>query len=50
MIKRPGQKIKKNLLSYCPLKIWALETCDQDILKNIVAISFKHGQLVEDDE
>ena len=31
-------------LSYCPLQIWALETCNQAILKTIIAISFKHGQ------
>ena len=28
----------------------ASKTCHQDISKNIVARSFKHGQLVEDDE
>ena len=35
--------------SYCPLQILALKTC-HDISKIIVARSFKHGQLVEDDE
>ena len=35
---------------YCPLQILALKTCHQDISKIIVARSFKHGQLVEDDE
>ena len=44
---------KKKLLrflSYCPLQIWALETCNQDISKIIIASSFKHGQSVEDGE
>ena len=36
--------------SYCPLQILALKTCHQDISKIIVARSFKHGQLVDDDE
>ena len=44
---------KKNVVvfsSYCPLQILALKTCHQGISKIIVARSFKHGQLVEDDE
>ena len=28
-------------LSYCPLKIWLLKTCNQDILITIIAWSFK---------
>ena len=43
-------KIKKKVfffLRYCPLQIWSLKTCHQDISKIIVAR--KHGQLVEDD-
>ena len=55
-------KIKKKsyfiFSSYCPLQIWSLKTCHQDISKSIiargsniiVARSFKHGQLAEDDE
>ena len=46
-------KFEKNILlflSYCSLQIWALETCSQDISKLIIASSFKHGQLVEDDK
>ena len=47
-------KIKKKLFDFCacylPLQIWALKTCDQDISKIIIASSFKHGQLTEDDE
>ena len=35
---------------YCPLHIWALKTCNQDILKTIIARNFKLGQLIEDDE
>ena len=49
----PGQNLKKSFttfLSYCPLRIWALETCTQDISKIIITSSFKRGQLVEDDE
>ena len=43
--------------SYCPLQIWALETCItdekfcyQDNPKTIKARSFNLGQLIEDDE
>ena len=43
--------------SYCPLKIWALQTCikdkefgNQDILKTIAARSFNLCQLIEDNE
>ena len=47
-------KIEKKVIlffsSYCPLQIWSLKTCHQDISKIIVARSFKYGQLVEDDE
>ena len=38
------------MFSYCPLQIWALKTCNQDISEIIIASSFKQGQLVEDDE
>ena len=34
------------LSSYCPLQIWALKTCHQDISKTIKARSFKLGQLI----
>ena len=44
------KKVSFNFLRYCPLQIWALEICSQDISKIILASSFKHGQLVEDDE
>ena len=48
-------KIKKKVIflfffSYCPLQNWAFETCNQDVSEIIIASSFKHGQLVEDDE
>ena len=47
-------KIKKKIIlffsSYCPLQIMALKTCHQDISKFIVAGSFKHRKLVEDDK
>ena len=46
--------LKKNsyftFLSYYPLRIWALETCNQAISKYIMASSFKNLQFVEDDE
>ena len=32
------------------MQVWALKTCNQDILKIIKASSFKDGQLTEDDE
>ena len=38
MSRLPGQNFKKSyftFLSYCPLQIWALETCNQDISKFI---------------
>ena len=38
------------MFSYCPLQIWALKTCNQDISEIIIASGFKQGQLVEDDE
>ena len=43
-----GEKQKKSFYiysSYCPLQIWALKTCNQDISKISIASSFKHGQL-----
>ena len=52
MSRKPGENLKKSysiFLSYCPLQIWSLKTCHQDISNIIVARSFKHGQFVEDD-
>ena len=50
-------KIILFILSYWPLKIWALKTCIKDkefcyldILKTIATRSFKLCQLKEDDE
>ena len=46
-------KIKKDILfftSYCPFQMWALKTCNEDISKIIIASSFEHGQLIEDNE
>ena len=47
-------KIKKKsrpvFLSYCPLQILALKTCNKDILKTITARYLKLGQLIEDDQ
>ena len=58
MSRLPGEIFKKKVcvcvlhlkLSYCPLQIWALKTCNQDILKIIIASSFKHAQLTEDNQ
>ena len=36
--------------SYCPLKILALKTCSQGVLKTITASSFKLSQLIEDNK
>ena len=38
------------LFELLPFANLVIETCHQDITKIIVARSFKHGQLVEDDE
>ena len=35
---------------YLPLQIWTLKICNHDISKTITAMSFKLGQLIEDDE
>ena len=45
-------KLRKSyfIFSYCPLQILALKTCSRDISKAFTAISFKLGQLIEDNE
>ena len=47
-------KIKKKVIlffsNYLPLQIWTLKICIHDISKTVTAWSFKHGQLIEDDE
>ena len=47
-------KIKKKVIlffsNYLPLQIWTLKICNHDISKSSKARSFKHGQLIEDDE
>ena len=58
MIRLPIENLEKNVifdLSFCPLLIWALKTCNkdekfckQDISKTITARSFKISQLIED--
>ena len=48
-----GENLNKVILffsNYLPLQIWTLKICNHDISKTIIARSFKHGQLVEDDE
>ena len=53
MSKLSGVNLKKMLfifLSHYPLQIWQLKICNRDISKTIIASSFKHGQLTEDDK
>ena len=51
MISRLSGEFKKKVVfffsSYRP---WALKTCNQDILKTIIAKNFKLGQLIENNE
>ena len=53
MISRLFDKIKKKIIlifrSYSPLKIWAFETCQQDMSKIVWARGLKRGQLIGDD-
>ena len=37
-------------MRYYPMQILALKTCNQDISKTVTASSFKHGQLIKDNE
>ena len=51
MSRLPDEILKKSysiFLSFCPLQIWALKTCNRDISK-VMASSFKHGQLTEEE-
>ena len=41
------QKVILFFLSYCPLQILTLKTCNKDISKIIIASSFKRGQLID---
>ena len=47
-------KIRKKVVlffsNYLPLQIWTLKIYNHDISKTITAMSFKLGQLIEDDE
>ena len=46
-----GENLKKSyfiFLSYCPLQILVLKTCNQDTTKTITASSLKLCQLIED--
>ena len=43
-------KIKTKCLSYCPLQIRTLNTCNKDISITITASSIQFYQLIEDDE
>ena len=48
-----GENLKKVVLflsNYLPLQILTLNICNNDISKTIRARSYKHGQLIEDDE
>ena len=46
-IKKKGYFIFSNYLS---LQIWTWKICNHDISKTVPAMSFKLGQLIEDDE
>ena len=53
MSRLPGVNLKKSystFSSYCPLQIWALKTCNQGILKIIIAYNFNLGHMIEDDD
>ena len=47
-------KFKKKVIlffsNYLPLQIWTLKICVHDILKSIIAGSFKLDELIEDYE
>ena len=43
------EKVIHIVWSYCPLQIWTLKTCNEDVSKSIISRSFKLGQLIEDD-
>ena len=48
-----GENLKESYLffsNYLPLQIWTLKICYHDISKTITAMSFKLGQLIENDE
>ena len=49
-----GENLKKSLFfffsNHLPLQIWTLKICNHDILKTVIARSFKLGQLIEDVE
>ena len=36
--------------SYCPLQMWTLKMCNQDISKIIIARRFKIGYLIQGDK
>ena len=49
----PGENTNRsyfNFSSYCPLQILVLQTCNKNISKTFIASSFKHGQLIEDND
>ena len=48
-----GENLKKSyfiFFNYLPLQIWTLKICNHDISKTITAMSFKLGQLIDNDE
>ena len=53
MRKLSDENLKKSYYIFfelSPSQIWTLKICNHDILKTIIASSFKLGQLIEDDE
>ena len=53
MSRLPRESLKKNILflfELSPIANLELENCNQDILKTVIARSFKLGQLIEGDK
>ena len=44
------EKVILSFTNCLPLQIWTLKICNHDIPKTITAMSFKLGQLIENDE
>ena len=51
MSRLPGENLNKTVFFYkCPMQIWTLKICNQNITNTIIGTSFKLGQLIEDDK
>ena len=49
-LKNIKEKVILFFSNYLPLQIWTLKICNHDISKTITAMSFKLGQLIENEE